>query len=106
LMNVRDKPGRESLPAWSRSAVDLSDRSQLACSCLSTKMTGHGRRTDQRSAVRRYPAFMALTFGTLLSSQGTDTHRSGPLGRSRGNSLNLGRLRARVKPAILARSRR
>jgi hypothetical protein len=45
---------------------------------------------------------MALTFGTLLSSQGTDAHRSGPLGRSRGNSLNLVGLVRPVKPCGLA----
>lgn len=45
---------------------------------------------------------MALTFGTLLSSQGTDAHRSGPLGRSRGNSLNLLGLVLPVKPYGLA----
>ena len=33
--------------------------------------------------------FLALTFGTLLSSQGTGAHRSQPFGRSRGNSPNL-----------------
>ena len=32
---------------------------------------------------------MALTFGTLLSSQGTDAHRPRPSGRSRGNSPSL-----------------
>ncbi len=33
---------------------------------------------------------MALTFGTLLSSQGTNAHHSRPSGRSRGNSPSLG----------------
>ncbi len=32
---------------------------------------------------------MALTFGTLLSSQGTDAHRSEPHGSSRGNSPSV-----------------
>jgi hypothetical protein len=32
---------------------------------------------------------LALTFGTLLSSQGSNAHRVQPLGLSRGNSPNL-----------------
>ena len=32
---------------------------------------------------------MALTFGTLLSSQGTNAHHSRPSGRSRGNSQTV-----------------
>jgi hypothetical protein len=37
----------------------------------------------------RKTGFLALTFGTLLSSQGADAHRSGPFDPSRGNPLNL-----------------
>jgi len=33
--------------------------------------------------------YLALTFGTLLSSQGADAHRSGPFDPSRGNPFNL-----------------
>ena len=32
---------------------------------------------------------MALTFGTLLSSQGADAHRHGPFGTIRGNPRNF-----------------
>jgi hypothetical protein len=35
------------------------------------------------------PGFLALTFGTLLSSQGTDAHRPGSLDPSRGNRATL-----------------
>jgi hypothetical protein len=40
---------------------------------------------------------LASTFGTLLSSQGADAHRSRPLGRSRGNPSNLPAVSHRVK---------
>ena len=43
---------------------------------------------------------MALTFGTLLSSQGADAHRSRPLGLSRGNSLNITRLDSRCQTGV------
>ena len=40
---------------------------------------------------------LALTFGTLLSSQGAGAHRSKPLGLSRGNLLNVTRLVSRCQ---------
>ena len=40
----------------------------------------------------------ALTFGTLLSSQGSGAHRSRPFGRSRGNPANLLGRRRGTKP--------
>jgi hypothetical protein len=47
---------------------------------------------------------LALTFGTLLSSQGADAHRVEPLGRSRGNSQTLPGRGAMVKPPRLQAS--
>jgi len=41
---------------------------------------------DSTSMLR---GFLALTFGTLLSSQGTDAHRFEPLGPSWGNLRNV-----------------
>ncbi len=50
---------------------------------------------------------LALTFGTLLSSQGTDAHPPGPLGRSGGNPINVTRSGARCqnRPSRPIRSR-
>src|SRR4051794_3414501 len=45
-----------------------------------TKGIVHARRTG-----RGRELFMALTFGTLLSSQGADAHRHNPFGRIGGN---------------------
>lgn len=42
-------------------------------------------------AEARDESYMALTFGTLLSSQGADAHRSKPLGLFRGNLRNATR---------------
>ena len=36
-------------------------------------------------------SYMALTFGTLLSSQGADAHRQGPFGPIRGNPRHITR---------------
>ena len=41
---------------------------------------------------------MALTFCTLLSSQGTDAHLERPFGRSGGNRSNLAEGTSGVKP--------
>ena len=41
---------------------------------------------------------MALTFGTLLSSQGEGAHRRGPFGPSRGNLRNVTRSVLRCQP--------
>ena len=46
---------------------------------------------------------MALTFGTLLSSQGTDAHRPRPLSRSRGNSPSLTTLCPVRQPPLWSR---
>ncbi len=43
---------------------------------------------------------LALTFGTLLSSQGADAHLGGPLGRSRGNPGNATRCGSRCQPPV------
>jgi len=40
---------------------------------------------DRRSTAPRRRGLLALTFGTLLSSQGADAHRSGSLDPSWGN---------------------
>ena len=45
--------------------------------------------------------YLASTFGTLLSSQGTDAHRPPPLSGSRGNPSNLDRQFVRVKSVYL-----
>jgi hypothetical protein len=42
----------------------------------------------------------ALTFGTLLSSQGADAHRFEPSGPSRGNSHNVSRLASRCQTGV------
>jgi len=51
----------------------------------------HYQRNPHRRRPRAPPmtGFLALTFGTLLSSQGTDAHRSRPFGLSRGNRSTL-----------------
>jgi len=43
---------------------------------------------------------LALTFGTLLSSQGADAHRSEPFSPSRGNSPNVTRLVPRCQTEV------
>ena len=43
---------------------------------------------------------LALTFGTLLSSQGADAHPGGPLGRSRGNPGNATRCGSQCQPLV------
>ena len=45
---------------------------------------------------------LALTFGTLLSSQGADAHLGWPLGRSRGNPGNATRCGSRCQPPVPA----
>ena len=53
-----------------------------------------GRMTGHKTRGR---GLLALTFGTLLSSQGADAHRSKSLDLSRGNSLNVTRLASRCQ---------
>ena len=43
---------------------------------------------------------LALTFGTLLSSQGADAHQSEPFGSSWGSSRNVTRLVSRCQTSI------
>src|SRR3569623_2762958 len=43
---------------------------------------------------------LALTFGTLLSAQGTDAHRPGSLDPSRGNRATLCQTVAQVKDLL------
>ncbi|MCW2680073.1 MAG: hypothetical protein JWM62_1474, partial [Frankiales bacterium] len=89
LMNSAPR-GRESLPPWRRSAVVPTIKSQLACSCPSSRQIRPSCSTSPNGdACLPCAGHMALTFGTLLSSQGTNAHRSRPRGRSRGNSPNL-----------------
>jgi len=78
---------------WSRQAV---------CSSC-TKGIRHG--IEKRSDDRPHPprtGLLALTFGTLLSSQGAGAHRSKPFDLSRGNSLNVTRLVSRCQTRRLA----
>jgi hypothetical protein len=49
------------------------------------------------AAVPAQTGLLALTFGTLLSSQGTDAHRSGSLDPSWGNLHTVLRGAVRVK---------
>jgi hypothetical protein len=58
------------------------------------------RSVDDRPQPPRTGLCLALTFGTLLSSQGADAHRSGPLGLSRGNLLDVTRSVSRCQTGV------
>src|SRR3954452_13442694 len=63
----------------------------LAMSKTFVAVFHHHQRNPHRGTPRRAPmtGFLALTFGTLLSSQGTDAHQSGSLDPSWGNRSTL-----------------
>src|SRR5919202_1182919 len=71
-VDVGEHPLAPKEPSWSRSPTRM------------------GRRTAIDGG-------LALTFGTLLSSQGAGAHRFGSFDPSRGNSLTLGRRPEAVK---------
>ena len=64
---------------WSRQAV---------CSSY-TKGIRHGCEDRSKTATHPRTGLLALTFGTLLSSQGAGAHLRQPLGRLGGNSQNV-----------------
>jgi hypothetical protein len=82
--SVRPEPGSnspsriESAVPLARGTADSSDRSQLAEVVLFTKGTTARAPHDpkDREHARAQGCSMALTFGTLLSSQGTDAHQT------------------------------
>ena len=72
-----------------RSSHLIADQSELACSYQSKKFVHeHQPRPVITDEVM---LFMALTFGTLLSSQGADAHLREPFGSVRGNLCNVRR---------------
>ena len=72
-----------------RSSHLIADQSELACSYQSKKFV-HEHQPEVNDHGRGC-AFMALTFGTLLSSQGADAHHRSPFGVLRGNLCNATR---------------
>jgi hypothetical protein len=90
---VHDGPVCLRSDRWSRQAV---------CSSC-TKGIRHGIENGRMTGLSpRGRGLLALTFGTLLSSQGADAHRSKSLDLSRGNSLNVTRLVSRCQTRRLA----
>jgi hypothetical protein len=73
--------------SWS---TRVTDNYLSVCHC-SPKESFAARQTPRRGACNPTArgCFLALTFGTLLSSQGSDAHRLRSLDRSRGNLPNL-----------------
>ena len=72
---------------------------ELNCSLCTKGIPTSNEDHEARSGCTGSINQLALTFGTLLSSQGADAHPSWPLGRSGGNPRNVTRFGSRCQTA-------
>lgn len=79
---------RAAPPRWCQSLAKRAECSRFVhCLALLIRRQRHPGLECRSPRLR----FLALTFSTLLSSQGADAHRGGSLNRSRGNLRNFTR---------------
>jgi hypothetical protein len=65
--------------------ASITGQNELTINCPCSICTKGISKTIPKDHRRELLLFMALTFGTLLSSQGADAHRHDPFGAIRGN---------------------